>query len=275
MRGLHAPLADFNATHPEFITKTPIATIWKVNSPHGPAALKLYHKPTMGEERHGFTLMAALNGQGAAKVFQTTQNAALTEWLSGPHLGDLTRSGQDNQATVELVKVATTLHKNIQNIPNLPTLTQRFRALKTIRLNCPDAAKHNLQRAQILAAHLLKTQTDIRPLHGDLHHDNIRLSPRGYLAFDAKGLIGERDFELANAFRNPVSAEPLHRNPTRIRHLAQSWGQAFAVPPQRLLDWAAAKCALSIAWRSGGTVKDDPEFDLLAALLETKAQNYK
>ena len=58
----------------------------------------------MGAERHGFALLAALNGRGAAKVYQTTQNAALTEWLSGPHLGDLTRNGQDKEAAKKLVK---------------------------------------------------------------------------------------------------------------------------------------------------------------------------
>lgn len=269
MRGPHAPLAQFNASHPEFITKTAIATIWKVQSPHGPAALKLYHKPDMGAERHGFALMAALNGKGAAKVYQTTQNAALTEWLSGPHLGDLTRNGQDTEAAIELVKVAITLHASMPLIPNLPTLSERFHALETLRFACPDRPRQALLRAQTLASHLLETQTDIRPLHGDLHHDNIRLCPRGYLAFDAKGIIGERAFELANAFRNPKCAEPLHRDPIRIRHLAQSWGQAFGIDPQRLLHWAAAKCALSIAWRSGGVVKDDAEFDLLTALLDT------
>ncbi len=271
MRALPPPLAGFSASHPEFITKTAIATVWKVRTPHGPAALKLYHKPDMGAERHGFTLMAALNGFGAAKVYQTTQNAALTEWLSGPHLGDITRNGQDSEATEELVKLANTLHKNMPNVTNLPSLTTRFHALKTLSFDCLDTPKHNLQRAQNLAIHLLKTQSDIRPLHGNLHHDNIRLGPRGYLAFDAKGIIGERAFELANAFRNPKGAEALHRAPTRIRHLAQSWGQAFAVSPQRLLDWAAAKCALSIAWPSGGMVQDDPEFDLLALLLDSKA----
>ncbi len=270
MRGPHAPLADFNASNPEFVTKTPIATIWKVQSPFGPAALKLYHRPDMGAERHGFTLMAALNGQGAAKIYQTTQNAALTEWLDGPSLGDLSRNGKDGEATKILAQVALTLHENTPESPNLPSLTQRFQALKTLRFACPDAAKHSLQRAQTLAAHLLDTQTDIRPLHGDLHHDNIRLTPRGHLAFDAKGIVGERAFELANAFRNPKGAEALHRDPTRIRHLAQSWGQAFSFDPRRLLNWAAAKCALSIAWRSGGTVKDDPEFDLLSTLLELK-----
>ncbi len=270
MRGPYAPLAEFNATNPEFITTTAIATVWKVQSPHGPAALKLYHQPDMGEERHGFTLMAALDGHGAAKVFQTTRNAALTEWLDGPHLGDLTRNGQDEKASAELVKVANALHTSMPDIPGLPTLAQRFRALKTLGFDCPEPAKHDLTRARNLAEHLLNTQTDIRPLHGDLHHDNIRLGARGYVAFDAKGILGERAFELANAFRNPKGAEPLHRDPARIRHLAQSWGRAFGVRPKRLVQWAAAKCALSIAWRSGGTVRDDPEFDLLNALLDTK-----
>ena len=270
MRGPHAPLAEFNASNPEFITKTAIATIWKVQSPHGPAALKLYHKPDMGTERNGFTLMATLNGNGAAKVYQTTQNAALTEWLNGPALGDLTRSGQDDLAAKELADVAIALHKNMPTTANLPTLTARFHALKTLRFDCPAAAKHSLLHAQTLTEHLLKTQTDIRPLHSDLHHDNIRRTPRGTLAFDAKGLFGERSFELANAFRNPKGAEPLHRDPARIRHLAQSWGQAFAVSPQRLLQWAAAKCALSIAWRSNGTFENDPELDLFNTLLATK-----
>ena len=157
MRGPHAPLAEFNATHPEFITKTAIATIWKVQSPFGPAALKLYHKPDMGTEHHGVSLMAALNGQGTAKIYQTTKNAALTEWLGGPHLGDLTRNGQDKQATIELVKVATTLHANMPSFPNLPTLTERFQALQNLRFDCPDATKHSLHQAQALAAHLLNS----------------------------------------------------------------------------------------------------------------------
>jgi hypothetical protein len=57
-----------------------------------------------------------------------------------PHLGDLTRDGQDNEAAKELANVANTLHATTPNTP-----------------------KHNHQRAQTLAAHLLITQTDICP----------------------------------------------------------------------------------------------------------------
>ncbi len=267
-------LSDHGLSNPAFVVKTAIANVWKVQSPHGLAALKLYHRPDMGEEAAGFAVMRALNGVAAAKVHVTGQNYALTEWLDGPALGDLSRNGQDGEATLHLGALAAKMHRHMPRVAaKLPNLTRWFRALETLSFapECPPNAKHNLQQAQALARHLLKTEHHIRPLHGDLHHDNIRLGPRGYAAFDAKGLLGERAFELANAFRNPKGAEPLHRDPTRIRHLAQSWGQAFAVNPQRLLNWAAAKCALSIAWRSGGTVKDDPEFALLALLLETKA----
>ena len=266
-------LSEYQLSNPNFVGKTHIANIWKVQTASGAcAALKLYHKPDMGAERAGFTVMSALNGVAAANVLAIGQNIALTEWLDGPSLGDLTRNGQDNEATRHLGETAAKMHRHLpRTVADLPNLRRWFRALETLEFadECPAPAKHNLQAAQTLARHLLKTEHNIRPLHGDLHHDNIRLGPRGYAAFDAKGLIGERAFELANAFRNPKGAEALLRNPVRIRHLAAQWSQSFEVDAQRLLHWAAAKCALSIAWRSGGVAKSDPEFDLLATLLDS------
>ncbi|MBL1437591.1 MAG: phosphotransferase [Rhodobacteraceae bacterium] len=273
MKAPPAILAKYQLSNPSFIEETHIARIWKVQTASGGwAALKLYHKPDMGAERAGFAVMSALNGVAAAKVLATSKNTALTEWLDGPSLGDLTRNGQDDKATHHLGETAAKMHRHMPHIAaDLPNLTQWFQALETLTFaeDCPPHAKHNLQTAQALTRQLLATEQNPRPLHGDLHHDNIRFGPRGYAAFDAKGLIGERCFELANAFRNPKGAEPLHRDPTRIRHLANAWSQSFEVDAQRLLHWAAAKCALSIAWRSGGTAKNDPEFDLLATLLDS------
>ena len=90
---------------------------------------------------------------------------------------------------------------------------------------------------------------------------------RGFCAFDAKGVLGERAYELANAFRNPAGAAELLRDPARQRARAASWSAAFGVDRARLRYWAAVKCALSIAWRSGGRVGADAEFDLLSCLL--------
>ena len=93
------------------------------------------------------------------------------------------------------------------------------------------------------------------------------LGARGYCAFDAKGVLGERCYELANAFRNPKGAPILARDPVRIRFLADLWSQSFSVDRRRLLEWASVKSVLSIAWRSGAELKQDDELDLLATLV--------
>ena len=273
---MNAPLhllEDFQVALPEFIVRTGIAAVWKVQTRDGvAAALKLYHGSDMGAERHGFRVLETCDGCSAAQVYRTTANASLTEWLDGPSLGDISRGGNDDGANLELVAVANSLQANMLDPGDLPSLSLRFRSLLELELDaaCPGEPEYDLLRAQGLTRHLLATQEEVRPLHGDLHHDNVRLGPRGYAAFDAKGLLGERAFELANAFRHPRGVEALVRDPARIRRLATDWGSAFAVDPTRLLQWAAAKCALSIAWRSEGAVDGDPELDLLATLLETR-----
>jgi streptomycin 6-kinase len=128
-------------------------------------------------------------------------------------------------------------------------------------------------KAKTLAETLLASQSDPVPLHGDLHHDNVRLGLRGFCAFGAKGVLGERAFELANGFRNPKGLEPLHRSVERVRFLADFWSREFTVSRPRLLGWAAANCALAIAARSAGTLHLDQELDLLAVLLHVAAEH--
>ncbi|MEL6594427.1 MAG: aminoglycoside phosphotransferase family protein [Pseudomonadota bacterium] len=254
-----------------FIERTAIASIWKVMRQTGEAAaLKVYHGPTMGNEGAGFAYLEALNGQGAARVYACTSSIALTEWLAGPSLGDLSRGGQDDLATRELLGVALKLHRQgVTPQTDLPTLDRWFRGLLTLQIprGCPPAARQNLEDCRALASRLLADPQDVCPLHGDLHHDNIRLGDRGYCAFDAKGIIGERAYELANAFRNPKGAAALIRNPDRIRALRDHWSAPFNVASRRLMQWAAVKCALSIAWNSDPSKIPEDEFDLLDLLL--------
>lgn len=53
---------------------------------------------------------------------------------------------------------------------------------------------------------------------------------------------------------------------------AETFSAALKLNPGRLLSWAAAKCALSIAWREKGTVTQDDEIDLLELLLSLAAK---
>jgi streptomycin 6-kinase len=58
-------------------------------------------------------------------------------------------------------------------------------------------------RSAALAERLLSDPREVRVLHGDIHHRNIRQSARGWLAFDPKGLVGERTYDCANTLYNP------------------------------------------------------------------------
>jgi len=264
-------LVEFSVSDPVFVEETAIAIVWKVRSADGSfAALKIYKKPDMGNERKGFAFLSALNGRGAAKVLSIKDEYALTEWLDGPSLGDIARGGDDVGPNRLLVAVANQIHADIIHVDSkLPNLTDWFGALFTLQFaeTCPQSARENILSAQVLARKALAEQRDIRPLHGDLHHDNIRASARGHCAFDAKGVLGERAYELANAFRNPKGADKTIRDPARINQLLDLWSHGFCVERRRLLIWATAKCALSIAWRSGPVLAQDPEFDLLATFL--------
>lgn len=66
-----------------------------------------------------------------------------------------------------------------------------------------------------IAEQLLSDHQKTRVLHGDIHHYNIKNSPRRWLAFDPKGVIGERTYDCANALCNPVMPELVH-NETRL-----------------------------------------------------------
>ncbi len=257
-----------NVSNPVFIEATQIAEIWKVVLPDGGfAALKIYKGGDMRNERPGFAFMSGLGGSGGAKVLGLTKGEALLEWLEGPSLGDLTRQGSDLDACDRLVSLANQIHAERRIVKGeLPKLDVWFTALLDLRFGpeLAPSAVDDLLLCKDVARHLLASQVDVRPLHGDLHHDNIRRGDRGYCAFDAKGILGERAFELANAFRNPKGAADVVRDPERVRRVATTWSYAFGVDRRRLLEWAMVKVALSISWRSGPILTDDPELGFLS-----------
>ncbi len=269
----HDLLKRFHLTRPRFVVQTEIAQIWQVRRANGQvAALKYCPHGHMGNERFGFDYLTAANGTCAAHVYATSQNAAVMEWLPGPSLGDLSRTGKDAEAAKTLVAVANGLHSAVApDTSDWPHLDQWCQPIFTLHCvaDCSPDARRCIAQAQNVARQCLRERGPMGPLHGDLHHDNIRKTDRGYVAFDAKGVVGDRTYDLANAFRHPKNLPEVVLNPDRVRHLRDVWSTSFHVPPKHLMGWAVAKAALSLAWRSGGAaVSDDPELPLLAVLLE-------
>lgn len=236
------------------LAETPTSRLWSAESPdHGSVVLKIL-KPYGADEIHGVHLMQAMAGQGAAMIFAVAGEAILMEHLPGPPLSDLVRQHRDVEATEILATTAAQI-RAAQVSPGLVPLDHHMRAI----FATDDLAFPGLARAKHLMRSLLDTTPAIRPLHGDLHHDNILNSPRGWLAIDPKGLIGDPAYEFANSFRNPFDCQPLARNPERIQYLAKLYASSTDMPAARILCWAAAHCAISLCWdiQAGNPLDDD------------------
>ena len=228
---------------------TPTSRVFRVRHRGAVAALKLL-KPKGREEIAGARLMRWWDGAGTARVWELSDDAVLMEWLDGPSAGDMARTGQDDAATGILCDVLADLHRPRGAPPDLHDLAGWVRPLTLARAaDWPPA----FAEAALRLGHLLETAPDAVPLHGDFHHDNVMRSARGWLAMDPKGLIGDPAYDAANLFRNPLGASELALDAGRIARLADRVSARLGQRRGRVLDWAAAHCALAAVWnRSDG-----------------------
>lgn len=239
---LEAALARFGLSGPQPLAQTGTSTLWTVRQAGAAlVVLKLLH-PGETEEARGADYLQALDGQGAVRVLDRDGSAILMEHCPGPSLGDLARSGQDDAATEALCEVMATLHATRIAPLDLHPLAARFSPLTSFSLD------GDLGEAAELARALLADPVPPVALHGDLHHDNVLSSPRGWLAIDPKGVLGDPAYETANAFRNPLGLGERLFDPARIERLAEQFSRRLGQPRDRVLGWAAAHCALSTRW---------------------------
>ena len=84
------------------------------------------------------------------------------------------------------------------------------------------------------------TQRESVLLHQDLHGGNVLLSQRGWLAIDAKPLVGEREFDVASLIRDrrPATKKQMER---RLDYLVERLG----LDRERTQGWAIAH---AVAW---------------------------
>ncbi|MFN3233326.1 MAG: aminoglycoside phosphotransferase family protein [Alphaproteobacteria bacterium] len=247
----------------------PIQTVtsWlvKVDADGSPAYLKV-HKPESDEHETG-AYLTWRDGDGAVRALNATRDAVLLEFLSGPPLSDLVRDDRDKEAAQILADVVTTLHTPKPRRPEtLQRLEDRFAPLLAL-----DGGSDRDIAA--LAADLLATTYDPIPLHGDIHHDNILQSDRGWLAIDPKGLIGDRHYDLANTLFNPVHMPDLVRTEGRLGRLATTLAANTGYDRQRILSWALCHARVSAIWLAQDRLDPEPALSMLplisAAFSET------
>ena len=85
-----------------------------------------------------------------------------------------------------------------------------------------------------------RTQRESVLLHQDFHGGNFLLSERGWLAIDAKPLVGEREFDVASLIRDrrPVTKAAMER---RLAYLVDR----LSLDRDRVRGWAIAH---ALAW---------------------------
>ena len=251
----------------EPIADTATSRVYRVQQPDGQlAALKIL-KPYGADEIVGVRAMQYWAGDGAAHILAVDRLMILMEWLDGAPLGDMIRddNAQDGEATAILCDVLAALHRPRGAPPaGLDPIRRRFSPLLDGKLDAwPEASRPHAAAAATLATDLLATTAESIPLHGDLHHDNIVGSRRGWLAIDPKGVLGDRHYEVSNVFRNPYGADALAFQPARIDALADAFTARLGLNRKRTLQWAAAHCALSECWNR----QDGSEFDFNLTML--------
>lgn len=254
---------------PQPLAQTVTSHVYTVTHEGTRAVLKLLTE-VGEEERAGAVALRHYNGHGAVRLLRADENAHLLEYADGENLVGMVKRGDDAQATAIIGDVLNQLHAAPKTFPDgLYTLKRWFRELFRKADADRRAGLHSVYvRAAGIAEGVLDDPRDVCVLHGDMHHENVRWREgRGWLAFDPKGLVGEKTYDAANVLCNPMDMPDLVENEARILSTAGILGEKMGVDPGRILTFTFMYTCLSASWYASSG--EDPSDDLrMAALVE-------
>jgi streptomycin 6-kinase len=247
-------ITAWNCSNPQPLAQTLTSHVYTVTHDEANVILKIL-TPYGTEERIGVLALRHFKGHGAVRLLRSDDGAQLLEYADGENLTGLVKNGQDETATAIIGDVVNALHAAEAAPPEgITTLRHWFRALFLQAEQDRDKAKDGiLIRAAHIADTVLAQPHNPRILHGDIHHENIRQSSRGWLAFDPKGLYGERAYDLANTLCNP---RPIYgviaADEGRILRNADILAQKCAIERPRVLLFLYLYACLTASWTLQG-----------------------
>jgi streptomycin 6-kinase len=240
-------LKDWHLSDAQLLAETNTSYVYKCRLNEDFAVLKFLKSLGVVDEKNGAAALVHFGGNGAIRVIEHSDQAFLLEYAAGPDLKSLVQQGNDAQATAIIADTLNQLHKQKSQISTdtFTPLKKWFRSLDTHAQMGVDS--FYVQAANI-AERLLAHPQDICVLHGDIHHENILYSQRGWLAIDPKGLYGERTYDAANTLFNPFGMDELVLNEARLLKNAEILARSMKINMQRLLQFTFAYSALSASW---------------------------
>jgi streptomycin 6-kinase len=212
---------------------------------------------------------------GAVRLLGRDGHRILLEYAGDTLLAEVLDKEGDNAATAIAADVMARLFSPSKHPAplDLQPLRTRFASLFKKAKADRDAGKPSLYlEAAEIADRLLDAPHAVRPLHGDLHHDNILQGPRGWLAIDPKGVLGDPGFDAANLFYNPLERDDLCLAPERIAHMAEVFAATLGETPPAILDHAIAWGCLSAAWHheDENAVDEDRELSVAEGIRKVR-----
>ncbi|MES0197221.1 aminoglycoside phosphotransferase family protein [Mesorhizobium sp. M0011] len=268
----------WNVSAPELIAETFSSRIWKVLREDGSPAIVKALKPfdDVADELRGEHYLAWRRGEGAVRLLGRDGHSMLLEYAGETLLSEVLDGQGDNAATEIAAEVMAKLFSQGKDPfpPELQPLRERFSSLFKKATIDRDSGHDSLYvEAAIIADRLLANPHDIRPLHGDLHHENILHGPRGWLAIDPKGVLGDPGFDAANMFYNPLDRDELCLDPERIADMAEVFANTLGQTPPAILDHAIAYGCLSASWHheDDNAVEENRELSIAGAIRAVRA----
>jgi streptomycin 6-kinase len=204
----------------------------------------------MGDEWRTGEISAAFGGRGVVQVHDYVGGAALLERLMpATPLVTLVREGRDDEATEIL---AALLRRMSPGDPPAGCATVEQWGLGFGRyLATSDAwiPRELVLHAQRVYSELAAAQREPALLHGDLQHYNVlRDDRRGWIAIDPKGVVGELEYEIGAALRNPYERADLVASQDVIERRLATFYAALGIDVDRARAWAFAQAVLSAIW---------------------------
>ena len=237
--------APFDSAHTSFVAAVELPD-------RTPAVLKINFPDR--ETRHEADALAFWDGHGAVRLFAANaeRRALVVERCDpGTELWAVEDEDEANRIAVDVLRhlwrPAPADHPAEQLaeqaawwLAYLPELWERLG--RPYERELLDAALGYIRE-------LVPSQGELVVCHQDFHGGNVLASARGWLAIDAKPVLGERDFDTASLLRD--RRQELARDPTPERTLRRRLDRLSAelgLDRERMRRWAVAH---AVAWGTG------------------------
>lgn len=264
--------AEWHIEDASLIADTVAGTVYEVMLSDGESAIVKDLKPKVLEDSlRGADFLTWRGGIGCVKLLARSETMLLMEHAGKTTLRDRLLSHGDADATRIAAEVLLNYHRPSQTPPpaSLQPLPRYFSSLfEKAKRDRKNGLTGPYAEAATIADALLAEQRDIKPLHGDLHHENIVSGPRGWLIIDPAGLIGDAALDVANMFSNPLDRFDLTRDEQRIAGMADIFAETLQRDVRTILRYAFAYGCLSAAWHDedGNDGDRDDELAVAAAI---------